>query len=369
LAALVSLLQVPAGYHRPFSFVLFSELELAPRLDQFQMPDVAVQDIAFPLMTASDVAAMLNYRMELAGFLGQPLFGLRQVEQFWEVADGRLDNSLELARLDLQGRATETDAPVSPAKKGALPGVHIAAVAGLLAALGLVYLYQGDGDAEQSPDGVIKQLPAPSAKVVSRTESTTTAQPISVAGPVENGDDQKAVVAAPLPSSAEADISPVNEGSAAVSAPPLAVSESATTQDVSNVKSLGAPSTGASSSAASSVASQVLRSAAKAEPEPEVQWANDESEILSWPSSDYSLQVLGVSSRDAAKAYVQRQANSDYLRIMATQRSNKLWFIVLAGRYDSFALAKRAATDLPAEQVKAGPWPRKVKELQAELAE
>jgi len=366
LAALVSLLQVPAGHNRPFSFVLFSELELAPRLDQFEMPDVAVQDIAFPIMTASDATAMLNYRLELAGFLGEPLFNLRQVEQLYQEADGRLDNLLELARLDLQRRAPETDT-VAPTKKNALPVVHIAAVAGLLAALGLVYLYQGDREAD-SQDAVVKRLQAPAAKVVSRTEpASPTRQSTSVAVPAVDQSEKNNGTVEPLPTDAKADARAVAEPPMmAADAPPEPKPENTAVNDVLEVTSQTAPSDKSSSSVANSVQSQVSTPASKSASVAE--WANDEAEILSWPSSAYSLQVLGVSSRNAAKAYVQRQSNSEYLRVMEAKRSGKPWFIVLAGRYDSLVQAKQAAADLPARQVKAGPWPRSVKELQAELA-
>ncbi|WP_339615671.1 AAA family ATPase [uncultured Gilvimarinus sp.] len=369
LAALVSLLQVPAGHSRPFSFVLFSELELAHRLDQFQMPDVAVQDIVFPLMTAPDVTAMLNYRMELAGFLGEPLFSLGKVEQLCQEADGRLDKVLKLAQLDLQGRPSELDAEERANKKSALPVMHIAAVAGLLAALGLVYLYQGDSDGDKS-NAVVKRLSVPAEQVVSpkkpaaqSTTQTTSVTTSAMGGSGETGAEVKVRSSAEKASTRMMSV----EGSTVIDAPPVPESEtdSLSAQDAGDIKTQDSVPKGAESNVVSSVANQVPTSSSAAASV--VEWANDEAEILSWPSSAYSLQVLGVSSRDAAKAYVQRQSNSDHLRVMATERSDKPWFIVLEGRYSSLARAKQAASNLPAQQVKAGPWPRKVKELQAEL--
>lgn len=363
LAALASLLQVPAGHHRPFSFVLFSELELAPRLDQFQMPDVAVQDIAFSRMAASDVTEMLNYRLELAGFVGEPLFNLQQVKQLCRDEDGRLDDVLEKARLDLQERHTEVGSSNAPAKKSTLPVVHITAVAGLLAALGLVYLYQGG---ESEPAEQVKRLPAPAAPSIVKKQAAIVA--------ADNLSNKRIVNNEVYRSGAQGSISAGSEPSASVElqAPPAtikpeglpAVSES---PDVNQKPaSLSARSEAASTDLSASgdvpTAPNETASASVA-----VVWPNDEAEILSWPASAYSLQVLGVSNREAAKAYVQKQENSDQLRIMATKRSDKPWYIVLAGRYESVVQAKKAAVKLPATQIKAGPWPRRVELLQQEI--
>lgn len=369
LAALVSLLQVPAGHSRPFSFVLFSELELAHRLDQFQMPDVAVQDIVFPLMTAPDVTAMLNYRMELAGFLGEPLFSLGKVDQLCLEADGRLDKVLKLAQLDLQGRPSELDTEERANKKSALPVMHMAAVAGLLAALGLVYLYQGDSDGDKS-NAVVKRLSVPAEQVVSpkKPAAQSATQTTSVTAPAMAGSGETGAEVKVRPSAEKAHTRTSVEDSTVIDAPPVPEpgTDSLLAQDAGGVKTQDSVQKEAESNVVSSVANQVSTSSSAAASV--VEWANDEAEILSWPSSAYSLQVLGVSSRDAAKAYVQRQSNSDHLRVMETERSDKPWFIVLEGRYSSLAQAKQAASNLPAQQVKAGPWPRKVKELQAELA-
>ncbi|WP_041524200.1 SPOR domain-containing protein [Gilvimarinus agarilyticus] len=368
LAALVSLLQVPAGHSRPFSFVLFSELELAPRLDQFEMPDVAVQDLAFPLMSASDATAMLNYRVELAGFLGEPIFSLRQVESFMDESGGRLDKLLELARLELQSYSPESVAAASAQNesKGGIPVVHIAAVAGLLAALGLVYLYQGDDTAEPTEQGVVKRLPAPEAPKLERkiTEPVVTAPPAPEAvKPIEPpAEAVRQEPAVSIKDEVTGRAEPAVSGDAAEASGPSREAE----PEMGVVGEPVKPDAAVVSSAATS--SDVVPQEPPVATKPAaVTWPNDEAEILSWPESDYSLQVLGVSSRDAAIAYVKKQDNVDSLRVMETVRSQKPWYIVLAGRYSSAAKAKQAVATLPKSQIKAGPWPRRVGELQQEI--
>ncbi|WP_339896648.1 AAA family ATPase [uncultured Gilvimarinus sp.] len=366
LAALVSLLQVPAGHSRPFSFILFSELELAARLDQFEMPDVAVQDLVFPPMNASDATAMLNYRVELAGFLGEPIFALRRVESLMGDTGGRLDELLELARLELQNHSSEAsiDDPVQGgAKSGGIPVVHIAAVAGLLAALGLVYLYQG-GDVPEPPEqGVVKRLPAPEPAPKPERRVLSSKEP---------------EVNAPLTHEAVKPVMPPEQEAAQAAG---ATQNKAAADQAEPVVETQKPSGAAEPKAevaddrvdpASSVASGDTTNPEPVEPEaaktPAVSWQNDEAEILSWSESDYSLQVLGVSSRDAAMSYVKKQSNADSLRVMETKRSQRPWYIVLAGRYSSAAQAKQAVSGLPASQIKAGPWPRRVGTLQEEIS-
>jgi DamX protein len=344
LAALVSLLQVPAGRHRPFSFVLFSHRDIVARLDQYEMPDVAVQDIHFPVMSQTEQIAMLNDRMELAGYLGEPLFNESHLKDL--AGQGNLGQLMIAASQFLeQASAEPAQSPPSPDKKAPLPVVHIAAVAGLLAALGLVYLYQDDASEETQ---VVKRLTVPavvSAKrpgvnnsgVSSSHSAVKNASPVVAAAP-----------SAPEPELAEPTVAPVAVQSSAASE----------AEPASSV----AP-TASSFLAASKVASaKPLRPAASG-------YQNDEEEVLSWPANAYTLQVLGVSDRAAARRYLARQKNRAQLRIMQTERFDKPWFIVLAGRYDSFAKAKQAAATLPKQQIKAGPWPRKVSELQAELGQ
>ena len=362
LAAFVSLLQVPTGHHRPFSFVLLSELELATRLDQFQMPDVAVQDITFPLMAAADVTAMLNYRLELVGYLGEPLFSVPQTQKYLRQADGHLGKLFELARAGLQTQAAKGVTATGHFHKSPLPVVHIAAVAGLLATLGLFYLYQG-GDTQ--PENQVKQLPAPPLQIPEQEKPQVSAEALhqqasSVA--VQSAPEEARVdAAAPLQGSE------VVEQVEVITDDALTATETAVvaTGSDSDVKSEGTAEAQAAAPAA--VEAKPRSAIALTSHQSSAAWPNDEAEILSWPVASYSLQVLGVSSQAAATAYVQRQTNRDYLRIMETRRSAKPWYIVLVGRYDSLDQAKQAATSLPAEQVKAGPWPRKVKQLQDEI--
>lgn len=92
-----------------------------------------------------------------------------------------------------------------------------------------------------------------------------------------------------------------------------------------------------------------------------------EQTILGWPSSYYTIQLLGVSNEKAARDYIAVQANKNDLLVFKSKRQGKDWFVVIAGRYPGVAQARQAITTLPASQREAGPWPREVKAIQQEI--
>jgi len=100
---------------------------------------------------------------------------------------------------------------------------------------------------------------------------------------------------------------------------------------------------------------------------PEPQVPEDEQILLSWESSDYTLQLLGASSRQAVLDYIERQPNSDKLLSFESRRQGKPWFVVVSGRYDSNEAARDAIEALPPKQREAGPWPRPLDDIQADI--
>ena len=50
-----------------------------------------------------------------------------------------------------------------------------------------------------------------------------------------------------------------------------------------------------------------------------------------------------------------------------SKRQGNDWFVVITGRFASSAEARQAIGRLPAAQRDAGPWPRDVKTIQAEI--
>jgi DamX protein len=91
------------------------------------------------------------------------------------------------------------------------------------------------------------------------------------------------------------------------------------------------------------------------------------SGILSWKATDYTIQLLGVSTQKAAADFIASQPNRADLTMFKTTRQGRDWFVVVAGRYGSAAQARQAITTLPAAQRESGPWPREVGVIQKEI--
>ena len=49
------------------------------------------------------------------------------------------------------------------------------------------------------------------------------------------------------------------------------------------------------------------------------------------------------------------------------EREGKRWYVVVVGVYSTRSEALKGMAELPEEQLKAGPWPRKLKDIQQEI--
>jgi DamX protein len=92
-----------------------------------------------------------------------------------------------------------------------------------------------------------------------------------------------------------------------------------------------------------------------------------EQTILAWPSSHYTIQLLGVSTEKAALGYIAAQQNKQNLLMFKSKRQGRDWFVVISGHFATSALARQSIAQLPAAQRDAGPWPRDLKTIQFEI--
>ncbi len=99
------------------------------------------------------------------------------------------------------------------------------------------------------------------------------------------------------------------------------------------------------------------------------QFSPDESFLLSQAPDAYTLQVLAASKSSSLEQYIARQPNKDRLFMYRGRREGKSWYVVVANVYTTRAAALSARSGLPAEQAKAGPWPRKLSAIQEEIRE
>lgn len=94
---------------------------------------------------------------------------------------------------------------------------------------------------------------------------------------------------------------------------------------------------------------------------------DQEKILLSWGESEFTLQLMGLSSEAAMTKFVAQQPNRKDLLVFKSLRKGKDWFVAVTGRYPSAAKAQQAIKLLPDEQKKAQPWSRDLKTIQREI--
>lgn len=81
----------------------------------------------------------------------------------------------------------------------------------------------------------------------------------------------------------------------------------------------------------------------------------------------YTLQLLGVSTEQAAKEFVARHKDLNNLIYFKNKRNKGLWFSVLYGDFVNKTEASKASTSMPASLGKLKPWLRNFKDVRLEL--
>ena len=88
--------------------------------------------------------------------------------------------------------------------------------------------------------------------------------------------------------------------------------------------------------------------------------------ILALPGNQFTLQVLGASSRANVEQFVQRHSASSLLWY-ETRNNGNPWFVVIQGAYTSRESARSALGGLPAELRDQQPWVRSLEEVHTEI--
>lgn len=351
LGALISLLQGQDSTGRRLHIVLFADSEMVSRLDQFNMHDVLIHDFELMPLSLEEATDYLNFRMEMADYMGPELFTEEKVEPWWRRAEGRLPRLHEQARRWLlESVSARASSGMPGTRRNALPLVHIVVIAVLLGVLLMVFIYQGDSETAEResttrlPESRETQtLTLSSSKEASnRTEMEPSTETTQTPTPVTPERAQPELLSSePLEAEVEEPLSDATSEPDEVSAPPTQLDPPAE-QALSEEPAITRPPS-----------------------LPDL--PDDEQVLLSWRASEYTLQLLGASSRESVDRYIDEQSNREKLLSFETRRQGKPWFVVVAGRYPSAEAAREAISELPEAQRKAGPWPRRVSELQSEI--
>lgn len=383
---------------------LFGEPALMRRLERLSPESLLCNDFYLQAFTLPETVDYLNFRMEMADYLGPEIFSESKVDSWWSQAQGQLNVLHGLAEEHL----LESVTPARAISKRPLPVIHIVAISLLIAVVGVAFLYMGDDEQTPPPAVAAKPVLAPASVATNTTSSSielastqTPVQPLmqslpqpqqpnqqvqqqasvqqtQVAPPVEQQASQVAqpITSVPVAGSAASEIAKEEVVPLAQlpTAPPKPASQAQSVPANNPVKpaqEVAAPSAKvASVSTQTSVATKPEAVAAKqpaSKPAQQTGGSTQERNILSWKPSEYTIQLVGVSNQKAALDFIAAQPNKSELLLFKSKRAGKDWFVVITGRFANSAQARQAIKTLPAAQRDAGPWPRDAKTIQAEI--
>ncbi len=384
VGALVSLLQGGTDAQAGLHLILLSDPGLDKRIEALQILDVAVYRFDMPNFSPSELASFLAQRTDQSASLNSSV-----VQKLWSGSQGVPGVALHLAL----GKK-EKEKGLGQGFSVGVPFGHIAAIALLAAVLLWSLLWRGDdsvvetgpplpvgvvasrvGDvnggelSQDAPDKtaesvlppVVDQHPQPEVvdDYSSDEEGNVADVPARVGSELESGrsnnDYSAEVVNRPGGGGREASIAENTSIGAG------AADESEVRDDDS---ALEVPIEVRDVEALDQVITEVV-----VDDESVVRLTEAEVFLMAQNSDFYTLQVIAASKRASLDAYIQRQPNKASLYMYRGTREGKSWFVVVQGVYSSREAALLSKRNLPSEQAKAGPWPRKLYAVQEEIEE
>ncbi|WP_331346249.1 SPOR domain-containing protein [Cellvibrio sp. UBA7661] len=364
---------------------LFGEPQLIARLERLSPENLLVNDFNLPPLGLSETVDYLNFRMEMADYLGPEIFTESIVEPWWRQMHGQLNVLHELAQDRLLQSVTSTQS----ASKRPLPIVHIIALSMLIAVVGVVFLYMGDDDVAPAVvttnpgvQPVATTSSAGNQDVRNLSSTETPVQPLMQSLPQPTQPNQQAAANAIAPDSlpreevvplAQLPTSPKKaEAMPSSAAAAIASSQAPVVEHAPASVPLPEPmKVAGETQPAKPVEKVVVPEPVKQKTTTVVSTAPagsaQERNILTWSPNEFTIQLLGVSSKKAALDFIAAQPNKKDLLVFQSKRQGRDWFVVITGRYANSAQARQAIARLPAVQRDAGPWPRDVRTIQNEI--
>jgi len=354
-------------------FLLCGEPQLMGQLEARGPDSLALNDFYLQPLTLTEAVDYLNFRMEMADYLGPEIFTESMVAPWWRQAQGQLPLLHEAAQQQLLSSVVRADAkPRSP-----LPIMHIIAISLVVAVVGVFFLYLDDSDKPQSTAPTSVTLPAPSALPQAQPAENTqdvkpllpslggTAQPSVSTQNVANTAEQSGTTAnsTALNTAANLDelVRKLPETQPAELSEPAAHTNETQVVTAKDKVAQSQPDTAIALNTKTRQAKPAIAAAQTGV------YSDQELKILGWSAGNYTIQLLGVTSRTAALDYLAQQPNRAQLLLFKSKRQGKDWFVVITGNFASIAQARAAIESLSSAQRKAGPWPRQVGPIQQEI--
>jgi DamX protein len=371
IAVLASLIE-NKSQSNPVHIVLVGEPRLVSRLNNLESETLQISDFHLPAFGLSETVDYLNFRMEMADYLGPEIFTDAAVDPWWRQAHGQLNIVHEYA----QDKLLQSMIPKDEPRRSNLPVFHIVAISAVIAVAGVFYLYLDDKEPEKSlTTQAVSSVPV----ITSQASATSVAASTALA----NTQTPVQPILQSLPDTTEPVAQVSNEAltnnPVAVAVTDVKTSEIKINEVTNQVPANQVPVAEVSSSTPEETvknnppAASVQNVSHLTEPKPAKSaelsgnYTAHENKILAWSPNQFTIQLLGVSSLKSAQEFVSSQSNKSELLIFKTKRSGKDWFVVVTGHYASNAQARAAINSLPAQQRDAGPWPRQIQIIQNEI--
>ncbi len=369
---LVNLLQEHAGSR--LHLVLFAEPHLLNRLEHVDAPDLVLTDFLLEKFSLSDAVDYLNFRMEMADYLGPEIFTESKVESWWRQSQGQLLSLHEFAQEKLLASVSSSSNVVRGKSSQLVP--HIVAASALMGVLMFGYFYWGHDSSSKSIDPAVStsipvesptpaalpvQTAARSVPVVATTSSIASDVIPAVNQSTASLTSQNSATVKPEPVLKQSVVPLVQTNSLESKTLPTQSqpSVSQSSKEVKKVSVSSAPARAVATAKSKDVDVVAAKTASEL--------SDQERDILSWGASEFTLQLVGLSNEKAAREFIASQPNKKDLILFRSLRQGKDWFVVVTGRFPTSAKARQAVQNLPPAQSAASPWPREIKVIQQEI--
>lgn len=351
----------------------------------------AAERIELPPLDRQETADYVATRLQAAGYRAESPLSAAQLNDLYRLSGGNfgaihdwlpsLFASPQKQSAGLLGRL-----PALPGLRflQGLPLQHIAIAGGLLLVVVLLILNRGGGEA--TPDApravdsgdkrsVVLTLPnqaatpdAPSAAPVQQS-SPEPAEAAPEPEPVVPPKPEPAKAEAPKPAPVKVQPSKPQPVPTVTSGQKIALPAPQRTQPApapASQPQAAPPQNVQSTPAAAVPAVPAAEKAAPVAAKGAADQTADERELLGWSNKQYALQLLGAGATATVTKFVQ-QAGGAKLYTYRTDLNGKPWYIVVTGPYPTRNAATAAADTLPPALRNQKPWPRAVKNIQADI--
>jgi DamX protein len=401
--SLLTKLTLNDNHDATFHLLLLGEPSLLDMLDytcpmrEGQPQFTAVQLPAFSL---EETRAYLRYRLSGAGYNQDDAartlpYSNRQVERIHKLSGG-IPAAINARASDLLGDGGLDLLDLLPSLPAELPRPYVYATAGALAVIVLVaLLLGGNEDPELAQSNLSEPVPIPLEPVntirtvddaldvdtdpaIGDNVATGLATGIPLTTPLDTSDapasQTNADTANAEPAAAAANLtSATPEASATPSVAParaVATAPAATAASPVSSASTPAPATTPARAVAATTpapASTPARPAAAASTsDATAPLASQHTRIRALPANQFTVQLLGSTSRANVEDFVRRHASTP-LYWFETRNQGNPWFVIMMGAYPSRAAAQTAASGLSGELGRLEPWIRSIGTIHGEI--